>query len=393
MPRKGESIYKRKDGRWEARYIDHYEDGTAKYRFIYARTYLEVKRKRNEAIKNSKSPARARTVNKSVSIGVISAWWLDQKKNQVKESTYTRYERIVRVYLLPAIGQLSVTQVNSEVIRSFLEGLYVSGKAGGCPLGPKSVADIWCVLKAILVYAKSKGLTEIDISGMLISRTSTARTQPSQSARAAQSSIVTSEHQQRLEAVLWNTSDSIKSSDSVNLGVLLALYTGMRIGEICGLKWDDIDMCSGTLSVCRTVERITDLCESTPQKTKVIISEPKTINAVRTIPIPSYLLNYLSRFSFPGEHYILSNAPHPMEPHQFYMKYKALLSSCGIPPYTFHALRHTFATKCMEQGFDVKALSEILGHSNIRTTLSLYVHPTLEQKRCQMERLNPHRQL
>ena len=175
-------------------------------------------------------------------------------------------------------------------------------------------------------------------------------------------------------------------------GVLLGLFTGMRIGELCGLKRKDFDFEARTVTVSRSVGRISDLDSNTAAKTKVTISTPKTNSGIRQIPLPEFLAERMKNYcqDIQNEHYILSKEETPMEPHQLYGRYKTLLKKAGIKGnYKFHTLRHTFATRCVEKGFDIKSLSEILGHANINITLSTYVHPSMEQKRSQMELLTP----
>ncbi len=163
----------------------------------------------------------------------------------------------------------------------------------------------------------------------------------------------------------------------------------MTKAELCGLRWEDIDFASGTVHIRRTVERIADLDRQAQHKTKVIISEPKTENAVRVIPLPGFLVKLLSDRRKSDDCYLLTGTPGPTEPHRYYVQYRRFLQRNGIDHHTFHALRHTFATRCVELGFDTKSLSEILGHSNVTTTLKYYVHPTLQQKKAQMELLAP----
>ena len=143
------------------------------------------------------------------------------------------------------------------------------------------------------------------------------------------------------------------------------------------------------MTINRTVERITNLDPNTVTKTKIIVSEPKTEYSKRTIPLPIFLLEYIRQLTFAPKWYVLTNNIQPTEPHQFYLRYKTYTKRIGLGHYTFHALRHTFATMCVEKGVDTKSLSELLGHSNIATTLSFYVHPSLEQKRKQIELLTP----
>ena len=238
-------------------------------------------------------------------------------------------------------------------------------------LSPKTVSDIMCVLKSIFKYGISCGYS-CACPDML--------KPPKKSVATA--GIITQEHLKAIEEKL------AVCDNRVSLGILFTLYTGVRIGELCGLRWGDMDFCSGTVAISRTVERISDL-SCGKNKTKIIISEPKTQSSVRIIPLQAFLVKRLEKYRGEMHEYILTGSEKPTEPHQFYLRYKTFMRNLGIEGYTFHALRHTFATRCVELGFDTKSLSEILGHSNVSTTLSVYVHPTLEQKRAQMERLAP----
>jgi integrase len=179
------------------------------------------------------------------------------------------------------------------------------------------------------------------------------------------------------------------SEDTVSLGILFALFCGLRIGEVCGLRWEDINPLAGTVRVQRTVERVADLDPNAKSRTKLIIGEPKTRSSLREIPLPGFLVEQLARYEKKSGCYLLTNRDTPCEPSVFYGRYKNFMRRLGMGEYNFHALRHTFATRCVEEGFDIKSLSEILGHSNVSTTLGIYVHPTMEQKRAQMERLKP----
>ena len=200
---------------------------------------------------------------------------------------------------------------------------------------------------------------------------------------AGEIKIFNNEKRKILEKILFT------SSDSTSLGIILALFLGLRIGEICGLMWGDINYTDLTINISRTVERIADLEPNSENKTKVVISKPKTEKAVRTIPIPEFLREYIFRQRKDSNTFILTGTTSFIEPHCLYMRYKKFLRENGIEDNTFHSLRHTFATRCVEEGFDTKALAEILGHSSVTTTMNFYVHPSMESKRKQMELLTP----
>lgn len=371
MSRKGENIFRRKDGRWEARYIHHYESGKPKYRYLYAATYAEARAKKLYALSllDVDDPSLPKN-----SFEQVARRWLCDVRTSVKESTYTRYYRSVEKFLLPELGALDVSEVDHFRINTLSERLLQNGGVRGGGLSPKSVSDILCVLKAIIAFGESNGLHFGSTVGIRF---------PKRLSRGTK--VIDGGARARLERALLDT------EDTTGIGVLLALFAGLRIGEICGLRWSDVDLRRRTVTVARTVERIADLDPSDTRRTKLIVCEPKTECSCRVIPLPKFLVGQLARLLGNDGDFVLTSSPRPTEPSCFYRRYKTLMRRHGLEEYSFHALRHTFATRCVEKGFDTKSLSEILGHSNISTTLSFYVHPSLEQKRAQMERLAPGR--
>ncbi len=368
MSRKGENIYKRKDGRWEARYIHHYEGNKPKYCFLYGKTYAEVRAKKHFAL-TMQVPAPDQA---TASVEQIAKLWLADIHISVKESTFTRYHRTVCKYILPQLGAYPLQRIDSIVVNHFTDQMLLSGGVNGGPLSPKTVSDILCTFKTILCYGEAKGFHCGNLTGIRYPQKTPKRIE-----------ILGEDTRAVLENLL------MKTEDRTSLGILIALFTGVRIGELCGLRWGDIDLDSGIITVQQTVERITDLNPANSRQTKVILSAPKTEHGARTIPIPTFLLERLKAFKQPEQYYILTGKTNFAEPHTFYVKYKGYMKRHNLKSYSFHALRHTFATRCVEVGFDAKSLAEILGHANIATTLSVYVHPTIAQKRLQMERLTP----
>lgn len=370
MAHRGENIFKRKDGRWEARYILRYEGGKAIYRYLYGKTYAEAKSKRlQEEISNASNTAPS---GSGILFTQLSSEWLTRKKGNVKESTYTRYVRAIQVYLLPAIGSTRLKYINLHQINELTTMFLRQGGANGNPLSAKTVGDILCVLKSILSYGKAQGYCSFNLEGIKYPNISTKPT-----------SILSETARRKIEELLLN------SEDALHLGILFALFTGVRIGELCGLQWGDFDFDNQTVSINRTVSRIADLDPLTQQKTKIVITEPKTACARRMIPLPLFLVDKLSQHKQEYNTYFLTGDQKPSEPQRYYVQYRKFLASHKLEHQSFHSLRHSFATQCMELGFDVKSLSEILGHSNVKTTLSLYVHPSMKQKQEQMNRLIP----
>lgn len=371
MPRRGENIYKRADGRWEARYIHHYADGRAVYRSVYAQTYSEVKAKKTKAEANQLIEKKRRGTE-SLFFEDVAAQWLSDLRISIKESTYTRYHRIVTKYLMPQFQKQVFAKIDSTYLAGLTERLLTSGGASGGPLSAKTVTDIISVMKSILKYADANDIAAPNWKRLKY---------PPKGKH--ESKALRPDYRETMELALS------RSDDPTCLGVCFAYFTGVRIGELCGLRWGDIDFQQHTASIQRTVERIADLDPASSAKTKVIVSTPKTNTSVRLIPIPDFLFGYLEQNRRDDDIYLVTGTKKITEPCRFYLRYQKFLEDNNISHQSFHVLRHTFATRCVENGFDAKTLAEILGHSSITTTLSAYVHPSMEQKRRMMESLAP----
>lgn len=171
------------------------------------------------------------------------------------------------------------------------------------------------------------------------------------------------------------------------LAILLCLYTGLRIGEVCGLKWEDIDLTKRILYVKRTIIRIKNNNPNLENKTKLIESTPKSDMSIREIPIPDFLVELLKQFKLQDNFYVLSKSEKLYDPRQLESSYTKIIKKCGIRYSKFHTLRHTFATRCIESNIDIKTLSEILGHASVDITLKIYVHTSTELKRTSLQKL------
>lgn len=357
MPRRGENIYKRKDGRWEGRYKP--DGASQKYKYVYASTYKEAKEKLAELKINKLSEN-----NKKILLSELSNRWLEFKRGDIKESTYIKYRNIILNQIKPRFGNIYINSIRSEDLQKFALSL----KSGA--LSNKSIRDILAVLSAIFKYAEKVGLCADKLHiGDLYPKT-----------EKKQIRVLPADERIHLEHYL------LKSNDPAKYGILLALYSGMRIGEICALKWNNIDLKSGTISVCQTLQRLQD--RENKGKTKILISEPKSQSSKRAIPIPAFLTELLEKIKPQSPcAFFLTGYKSFMEPKTLENKFKKCLKECDIPYVNFHTLRHTFATRCVEVGFDMKSLSEILGHASVGTTLNIYAHPTLEYKRNNMNKL------
>lgn len=352
MPRRGENIYKRKDGRWEARYVKEITaDGKKKYGSVYASSYKEVKAKQQLCIlqpTENHNPIR-------ITVTELIAEWLSSMKNHVKPCTYQKYECVCRNHIISDLGTIAVRYISRFTIMSFTERLLEKN------LSAKTVNDTLIVLGLALKYAQETYSITVPKINYVKEHQREMR--------------VFSAQEQRVI-----TEYLLQQIDIHKFGVLLALYTGMRIGELCALRWDDIT--DEHIIINKTMMRI----KNEQGKTEVKIGSPKSESSNRIIPTPKYLLPMINQFRSNG--YVLSNDKLKYtEPRLMQIKFGQMIAECNIEKTNFHALRHTFATRCIEAGVDVKTLSELLGHSDVKTTLNRYVHSSFELKQKSMEQL------
>ncbi|CUN84179.1 MULTISPECIES: tyrosine-type recombinase/integrase [Phocaeicola] len=288
----------------------------------------------------------------------IAVAWKEYKRPYVKQSTMAAYLLILENHLLPAFGEND--SLPEQSVQSFvLEKIE-------CGLSVKSIKDILIVLKMVMKFGvKNEWMNyyEWDIK------------YPTNSANKELEVLSVSNHRKIL--------DHIQSHFTfTGLGIYISLSTGLRIGEICALKWNDINITEGTITVSRTIERIY-MVEGEKKHTELVISSPKTRNSCREIPMSKELLAIVKPLKkiVNDDFYVLTNDEHPTEPRTYRNYYNGLMEKLGIPKLKYHGLRHSFATRCIEAGCDYKTVSVLLGHSNISTTLNLYVHPNMEQKK------------
>lgn len=371
MARHGENIHKRKDGRWEARHICGYgENGKAKYKYLYGKTYMEVREKRMQYMTQRSSFDRKKAAMK-ITFGQLLSDWLLSIQANVKESTYSKYFFAIQKHIEPELGTIILANLTSEDIDCYIReklGCGKLNKKGG--LAPKTVTSQLSIIKLALEFGRERGYSCPD--NMVIHN-------PRQFMSEIQ--VLTIEEQHRLEKC------ALAMPDLIHMGIVLTLYTGMRIGEICALRWGDFDFENRLVHIQRTIMRIQDISPDAPQKTKIVIERPKTECSNRRIPLPEFLVQYLEKYRGPENAYVLTGSNSYLEPRGYYLKYKRILENCNLQKYTYHTLRHTFATRCVENGFDIKSLSEILGHADVTTTLQRYVHPSMKLKRHHMDRL------
>lgn len=370
MPRTGENIYKRKDGRWEGRYIKgHRPDGRTMYGYVYGYTYKDVKEKlRSVAIRKTNQPTQKAA---TVTIAQLSEQWLTGQKSRVKESTFNKYSNLLRLNVIPYIGDLDVEIISYQDVAHLCDELLQHGGVQHKGLSSKTVADTMSVIKNILHYSLQIGYQNSFDTRLIRIKQSTHELR-----------VLSPSEQNTLYMYL---SDSLSTN---NMGILICMLTGLRIGEVCALRWEDISFADHTIHVNSTMQRIQDKSDPGP-KTKIIITQPKSVSGKRLIPMPKNLEEILLNWSSVRTGFVLSsNGSSYTEPRVLQYHFKNVTKDLGIQQVNFHALRHTFATRCIEIGFDVKSLSEILGHSSVSITMNRYVHPSLDLKRENMQRLS-----
>lgn len=366
MPRKGENIYKRKDGRWEARYIKgRSPNGKAIYGYVYAKSYYEVKSKVTNIADISIENGR------QILFSEIANNWLKSEKQHFKESTYFVYNNLLHTYIYPVYKDALFHDLTHNSLQKFCNDLLKSGGQNHTGLSPNTILNILTIIKNIFRYAEKCGhLLPCNLNGITVK-------QP-----VKKLTVLSYTEQEKLCQYLSN------SLSYRNFGVLLCLYTGLRLGEICALQWNDISLEEKTLSVHSTLQRI-----QTPNnpyhKTKIIHSTPKSKCSIRTIPLPSNIIKIIESHFKDLSGYVLTGSKDKfVEPRTMENHFKKVLKESNIRQINYHVLRHTFATRCVEVGFDVKSLSEILGHANVNITMNCYVHPSMELKQKNMEKLS-----
>lgn len=351
------NIYSRKDGRFEGRiYLGKDGDGKRRYKSYYGATEGEVQHKYEIAqlsIVSSKSTIK-------LTVSELAAEWLLSVQNRVKESTLANYRLKLKKHIIPAFGYECYFELGSKDIYGFINEKIAAG------LSVRYVSDILVLMKSLFKYASREYGVKNVFDGI---------TMPKKQQKEVR--ILTKDEERRLKRYIS------ESPSLVGMGIALTMYTGLRIGELCAMQWSDIDLESRTLTVRKTIQRIQNNDGS--GKTKLVITEPKSTRSRRTIPIPECMIGMLCRFKADDSSFLLTGCEKPMEPRALQYRFSRLLKKLGLPHIHYHALRHRFSTSAIELGFDVKTLSEILGHSSVELTMRLYVHSSFERKRACMD--------
>lgn len=352
----GYNIYHRQDGRYEGRVSrGKKKNGKRLFKYFFGSSREEVKRKM-DAFRKQDAAACSQT------IGQLFYEWHTSIKHHVKESTAANYLMKAEKHILPAFSKSIADTLRQADVYAFIDSKLKAG------LSTRYVSDIIIMMKSIFKFAVKKYRIFNPLDGIALPRSSKPNIK-----------LLDDTQQKKLQTYI------AENPSNTTLGIALSMSTGIRIGELCALQWEDIDLEKRILTVRKTMQRIQTPHETA--KTKLVIAEPKSESSKREIPIPECVVNLLDKFKGKGKEYLISSSDKATEPRTLQYRFAGILKNVQLPSIHFHALRHMFATNCVKLGFDIKSLSEILGHSSVEITLNRYVHSSVEQKRGYMDRL------
>ncbi len=375
MARRGENIRKRKDGRWEGRYPKGKKDGKPLQGSVFGKTYQEAKDKlikvKAALAEQAMAAGERRKTALEDDFAKAAEEWMASVMPTLKKSTISKYRNVLDKHLLPVFGERKVVDITRDEILTFSTRLLASGGRNGKGLAPKTVSSIISVMKNVMDYVRHvKCVSVIDFDRLAIK-------QPQKQLR-----VFSTFEQDTLSGFLLDGITLVK------LGILLCLYTGLRIGEICALKWGDISFTEKKLHVARTMQRIQEP-DGKGHKTQILIEIPKSDCSIRDIPIPDEVFSILVEMRQPDSCFFLTGQKDRfIEPRTMENSFDRIVEACGINDATMHTCRHSFATRCVELGFDIKTLSEILGHASVAITMNRYIHPSMKLKQENMNKLS-----
>lgn len=365
MSRRGENVYKRRDGRWEGRILK----GDGKYLYFYGKSYKEVKEKMKTTSEEKLSKQLSK-LNQPLSSEVLFKNWLEGEIMQkVKPTTYESYYHCVQKYVLPYFQQPANEQLTKDSILGFVKMLQED-----MTIAETSKARVLSIFKTALKNILQSSQDSFYLLELIKF--------PKVNYKEVQ--VFTMIEQRLMER------EVLLSEDIRAIGIILCFYTGIRLGELCALKWTDIDMETGIMSISKTVSRIKTF-QAGGKKTELLVGTPKSRKSFRKIPLPSFLLQLLSDnrgTSIDDNIYVFSGKTVPVDPRVYQKLFKKILDNAGVKDRKFHTIRHTFATRALELGVDIKTLSEILGHSSVGITLNIYAHSLMDQKKVAIEKFN-----
>ena len=348
-------MYQRKDGRWEARLSKGVINGKRQSRSFYGKSKEEAEQKMISHLYSCEDISSVK-----LTVAQLCTEWLAVVKHRIKVSTLANYRMKIEKHIIPSFGEMMCGEFNSKSISIFIQQKLDSG------LSSRYVCDILVLMKSIFKYARQEYRLPNPFDTVSMPRC----TKP-------QIRLLNRAEQTKLKSFLS------RHQSPITLGVVLALSMGLRVGEVCGLMWQDIDFEKRILTVRRTVQRVA--IYNGIKKSCVMIMPPKSESSIREIPIPSGVFVMLKNLRSANENYIISGKTTPAEPRKMQYHFAKILKNVNLPSVRFHSLRHAFASNAVEKGFDIKTLSEILGHSKVELTMNLYVHSNIDRKRTCMK--------
>lgn len=385
MAKAGSNIYRRKDGRYEGRVLcgkTVYQK--PHYISVYGRTLKEVKQK----MKTAKEQDKMRSEGDRL-VADYAAEWMEKMRKRWKPTTYDIYQRLVDRYIVPVLGGYRVEEVDSSVLRAFAEEIpQISGKQLTGPY----LKYVCSLARQIMEYALQQNDLPLPPPAV-----------PQLQAKKRNVNLPGEREFEILRNWLVQNLE-----DETCLGILVAMYTGIRIGELCALQWKNIDVENGYIAISSNLQRVRiygnesgkdaespenkDGSETPPEgtadsakKTQVCTQMPKTLQSIRTVPLPDGLQRILAQRRQPSECYLIPGTRYAWtDVRTLQYRFAGILKKCGLQPFRFHLLRHAFASRCIWQGCDIKSLSEVLGHSSTQITMNIYVHSSMQQKKNMM---------
>ena len=365
MSKRGENIYKRKDGRWEGRISVE----AGRYRYFYEKSYAGVKKKMKEWLKADCKP-ELRTDSDSFVAEALDEW-LQSCYGSIKNSTYENYYYCINKHIKPFFRNNRIGMIDENRIQEFVKHICANSK-----ISQAYQKKILQVFKTSLKGILNKNEKASALLGEL--------TMPKRLTIERPVEVFSTHEQSQIEANL------LISRNKKDICLLLCFYTGIRLGEVCALKWSRIDIDSKTIIIDQTLTRTKNFSED-GNKTKLTLASPKSRSSIRKIPIPDFLCELLCEIipKIDGkEHFVLSDSSKPLDPRTFQRYYKRVLDNTHISSRKFHTIRHTFATRALEVGIDIRTLSDLLGHSGVTSTINTYSHSLLEQKKLAISKMN-----
>lgn len=359
MPRHGENIFKRKDNRWEGRYISHYDNcGKAVYKSVYGKTYTAAKQKLELAKKQNGLVITDQNIR---TFRDLLYYWLEFNNAKNKKTTQEKYEYMIQKHIIPSLGGVVIHKINASLINNFIDDKLTH-------LSKSYVRSMAIIIKSTIELAEKErfiNIPNLDIAVPVAEKSELPTIEPIE--------------QKRLEIYL------LSNMNCTDMGIYISLYSGLRLGEVCALKWNDVDFVDRVIKVRSTIIRVKN---DNGRGMHLVEGAPKTKASYRDVPITDDLFDVLKEMKANSvSQYVISKTDSFVNTRTLEDRFHKILQKLNIKKYKFHSLRHTFATNCVVCGVDVKTLSEVLGHSNTSITLNTYVHSSMDLKKQQMNKL------